>query len=208
MTEESWSAASIQADKGIEIVDHVLSFAKAGVGNPGHAERALFLSATAMAYAVWENYVEQVAIEAAAFLAAVVEPDKVPTGVQTELAKRNAWQLTVHPGWRAIWVEMVTLRAVGSDDPSHYGMNTAGLKQVTGLFELVGTEAFKDVAAADRLEQLVRDRGTIVHTAQAPDAAFKKADATGWRDYVHDLYEAFDQSVRHQLSELAGEAPW
>ncbi|MBI2710340.1 MAG: hypothetical protein HYX34_11700 [Actinobacteria bacterium] len=202
------SAASIQADKGLEIFDHVLSFAKRGVGNPGHKERALFLSATAMAYAVWENYVEQVAIETASFLAGKVAPEKVPDSIRTELVRKDAWQLTVHPGWRALWIDMVTVGAVGSEDSTQYGMNTAGRSQVGKLFNLVGIEAFKDVADAEQLDKLILDRGTIVHKAQAPGVNFKKADATGWRDYVKALYESFDQSVRTQASALGGSPPW
>lgn len=170
--------------------------------------RRSFLSATAMAYAVWENYAEQVAIEVVKHLAAEVPPESVPDQIRTELSKRDAWQLTVHPGWRSLWVEMVRLRAVGSDDPANYGMNTAAEKQVRSLFTLVGLEAFVGVPDVEHLEELVRVRGTIVHTAQAPAEGFKKADATGWRDFVKSLYEAFDISIRDQAETLSGKAPW
>lgn len=199
------------ADEGLEIVDNVLSFGKSGVGNPGKREQSLFLSSTAMAYAVWENYVEQVAIELAEFIAGNIDPAAVPEKPRMELSKRDAWEISVHPGWRILWVELVKSRAVGSErGATDFGLNTASSGQVTKLFDLVGIEAFADTdqAMKDKLDQLVRVRGTIVHTAQAPTTKYKKADATGWRDFVKELYEAFDASVRSETSQLVGELPW
>jgi hypothetical protein len=204
----TWSSAALQADAGLEIVDNVLSYAKTTVGNPGKREQALFLSAVAMAYAVWENYVEQVAIEVVKAMIDEIAPEDVPERVRRELAKHDSWELTVHPGWRALWVRLVEKRAVGNDDPASYGMNTAGPGQVTNLFEHVGVDPFADVADPDRLALLVSDRGAIVHTAQPPSPGFKKADARGWRDYVKDLYETVDLSVQQQVKDLTGVAPW
>jgi hypothetical protein len=58
------------------------------------------------------------------------------------------------------------------------------------------------------LDRLVKDRGTIVHTARAPSASFKKADATGWREFVDELYRAFDHSLQSQTVTLVGKTPW
>jgi hypothetical protein len=194
----------------LEIVDNVLSYAKTGAGKPGKREQALFLASTAMAYAVWENYVEQVAIEVVEFISNEIKAADVPDRPKQELAKRDAWSLSVHPGWRALWVEIIRTRAVGDEDSTEFGLNTANVGQVTRLFDLIGLKAFDSVdpALTERLEQLVRDRGAIVHTGQAPAAGFRKADATGWREYVSQLYEAFDQSLQRQVLALVGSAPW
>ncbi|MGH9015247.1 MAG: hypothetical protein ACRDZ1_15125 [Acidimicrobiia bacterium] len=207
----SWSNASLLADEGLKIVDNVLSFAKTGAGKPGKKEESLFLSSTAMAYAVWENYVEQVAIELVEFIASNIAPDSVPDRPKQELSKNDAWHLAVHPGWRILWVDLVKTRALGSEaGTADYGLNTASTAQVTKLFELVGVVAFADLpdGMTTHLDQLVRDRGTIVHTAQAPSPDFRKADATGWREFVRELYEAFDRSLREQSALLVGRAPW
>jgi hypothetical protein len=207
----SWSKASLLADEGLGIVDNVLSFGKSGRGKPGRREESLFLSSTAMAYAVWENYVEQVAIELANFIASNIAEAAVPDRPKLELSKHDAWELVVHPGWRVLWVEAVTTRALGSEvGTSDYGLNTAGSTQVKKLFDLVGVVAFDGLADAmtTRLDELVQHRGIIVHTAQPPTADFRKADATGWRDFVHELYEAFDQSLQKQTKELVGKDPW
>jgi hypothetical protein len=205
---DAWSEAACLADSGLKIVDNVLSYAKTGVGKPGQKEQSLFIASTAMAYAVWENYVEQVAIELVTVLSDGVDPEQVPEKPRQEIAKADAWTLAVHPGWRARWAEIVATRAVGSS--SDYGLNTANTAQVRKLFDLVGIDAFGglDTSMTDRLDQLVKDRGTIVHTAQPPSKTFRKADAVGWWDFVSELYEAFDQSLRCQGEVLLGEAPW
>lgn len=206
-----WSKASYRAADGLKIVDNVLSYAKTGAGQPGRKEQSLFLASTAMAYAVWENYVEQVAIELVEFLAERTPPELVPDKPRQELSKKDAWELAVHPGWRAMWVEMVRTRAVGSEyGATDYGLNTATASQVVKLFDYVGVAAFKDVdpGVTTRLDQLVRERGTIVHTAQAPSATFRKADARGWRDFVNELYQGFDISLRDQGKHLVGSEPW
>jgi len=65
-----------------------------------------------------------------------------------------------------------------------------------------------DTSRSSRLTDLVRARGAIVHTAKPPTPGFKKADATGWRDFVNELYCEFDESLRDQAEELVGERPW
>jgi hypothetical protein len=52
---------------GLKAVDNVLSFAKTGAGKPSAKERSLFVASVALSYAVWENFVEDLAIEAAGF---------------------------------------------------------------------------------------------------------------------------------------------
>jgi hypothetical protein len=118
----TWSDSSFRADEGLEIVDNVLSYAKTGAGKPGKREQALFLASTAMAYAVWENYVEQVAIEIVEFVSNEIDAADVPDRPKQELAKRDAWSLSVHPGWRALWVEMIRTRAVGDEDSTEFGL--------------------------------------------------------------------------------------
>jgi hypothetical protein len=207
----NWSKASLLADEGLKIVDNVMSYAKTGVGQPGRKEQSLFLSSTAMAYAVWENYVEQVAIELIEFIVANIASAAVPERPKQEISKKDAWDIAVHPGWQAIWIELVRNRAVGSESgTTDFGLNTANSVQVKKLFDLVGVVAFDGLSPdmMTRLDQLVGDRGTIVHTAQAPSKTFRKADAVGWRDFVKELYEAFDQSLSRQTQALVGRAPW
>lgn len=207
----TWSKASFLADEGLKIVNNVLSYAKTGVGQPGKKEQSLFLSSTAMAYAVWENYVEQVAIELTEFIARNVPSDSVPEIPRQELSRRDAWEIAVYPGWRELWIDLVRNRAVGSESgTTDFGLNTANCAQVKKLFDLVGVVAFDGVPSEvlSRLDELVAARGTIVHTAQAPSKTFRKADAVGWRDFVGELYEAFDRSVAGQAESLVGSAPW
>ncbi len=149
-------------------------------------------------------------IESVKFIAANIAPETVPDKPRVELARHDAWTLSVHPGWRGLWIELVTKRAVGSEEgASDFGMNTAGPVQVGKLFDLVGVVAFDGVEdKKPELDRLVGDRGTIVHTARPPSGEFRKADATGWRQFVEGLYSAFDESLLRQAEALVGSPPW
>lgn len=123
------TAAHHSVADAIAVVDNLLSFAKDGQGKPSVKERALFAAAVVFTYGIWENFVEQLAIELATQISAELAPEKVPDQIRKLLEKRGAWELTVTPGWRALWVEHVRVQAVG-DDEEKFGMNTAKAGQV------------------------------------------------------------------------------
>lgn len=56
-----------------------MSWAKDSAGKPNADERNLFMAAVAFAYGVWENYVEQLAIELVGYLSAQIDPSRVPS---------------------------------------------------------------------------------------------------------------------------------
>src|SRR5690625_4451637 len=77
-----------------------MSFASDGRGRPTKEQEHLYLSAVTFAYAVWESYAEDVAIELVKILAPSLPSDSIPPQVTQALADKDAWQLAVHPGWR------------------------------------------------------------------------------------------------------------
>jgi hypothetical protein len=198
-------------EPGLKAVDNVLSFVKSGAGKPSAKERSLFVASIALSYAVWENFAEDLAMEAVTFLAQEIDPADVPDAAKTFIEQGTTpWELAVHPGWRELWVSRVRGRSKGRDDRDEdFGLLTANVKKVRGLFAHMGLDPFADIEA-DRLvalDDLVSLRGTIVHTGRPP-ADFVKSDATGSRDLVKDLAEEADKAVASQIESLTKSKPW
>jgi hypothetical protein len=201
-----------EAHKALKAVDNVLSFAKPTGGKPSAQERSLFVAAVALAYAVWENYVEDLLIEAVGFLSTHVDPARVPEEAKAFISKdATPWDLAVHPGWQALWLHRIRERAKGrEDDDRNFGLLTADVDRVQRLYTNAGLEPFDGLDSNKRaqLNDLVKLRGDIVHTGKAPEG-FYKADAVGSKDVVESLAAHVDGAVRQQARTLAGSVfPW
>ena len=197
---------------GLSAVDDVLGYAKSGRGKPKKEEQSLFVASVALSYAMWENYVEEVAIEATEILARNVREADVPEKVREWIMKSGAtaWDIAVHPGWRSLWLSGVARRAQGdSAAENDLGMNTANERNVRNLFERVGVDPFAVASKArlTNLERLVRERGQIVHTGKAPDD-FRKSNAKDWRSFVEDLAKTVDEAIANGIDPLVGGKPW
>ncbi len=205
-----WTEASIGADKGLEIIDGLMEFASNSRGQPSLKERSLYTSAIVFAYAVWENYVEEAAIELVTALAEDLEPDQMTRPHVRNLIEKDAtaWELSVHPGWTDLWVRRVTGHARGNEGGG-WGLNTANYANSRALFADVGINPIpKD--AKDELQNLIELRGEIVHTASTSTKVLKK-EVGKWKVFVHDLYEAVDVEARRQcknwLTSSDGQVP-
>jgi hypothetical protein len=198
--------------QGLGAVDDVLSFVKTSKGKPSKPEQSLFVASVGLSYAMWENYVEELAIEVTEFLASETKESDVPETVKTWIMKSSpsSWDIAVHPGWRALWREQVRTRATGgSGVDGDLGMNTASEKNVRSLFERVGVDPFAGVSKdhVKKLDKLVKERGQIVHTGKAPDD-FRKKNATEWRSFVEDLGTSVDHAVADGAESVAAKSPW
>jgi RiboL-PSP-HEPN len=213
-TDTATTAHASIAD-ALAAVDNILSFAKEERGKPTEAERALFAAAVVFIYGIWENYVEQLAVELVSNASAEVTPEKVPEQVRKSLEKKTAWELTVSPGWRALWAEHVKVQAVG-DDAEKFGLNTAKAGQVQNLLVQAGVkEPYKDVpttivpkhlAAGQKdfvnaVNALVALRGEIVHTGKVPDS-LRKGHVLQWRRFVEQAAKSIDETCRKQCHSL------
>jgi hypothetical protein len=205
------SASLAHLATGLKAVDNVLSFAKPGGGRPSTKDRSLFVASVALSYAVWENFAEDVVVEAVKCTAQFIAPDSVPDQAKQFIEKdASAWELAVHPGWQQLWVDRVTLRAKGDPDSDrNFGLLTADTKRVHGLGVLGGLDMLCDLTDDQReaLDALVGLRGEIVHTGQAPKG-FYKADAVHARALVDDVAKQVDATVRAQVFALTGAMPW
>ena len=212
-------------EKGLQVVDGILSFVKEGKGKPSSDERALFAAGGVFLYGVWENYIEQLAVELVKTIAEKIDPAKVPESVRKELERKSTWELVVSPGWRKLWVEMVKEKAFGKGD-GHFGLNTAKARQVQSLLAMVGIEnALEEISKSivpkdlrsyleDKngnskevvtfLDELVELRGKIVHTGSVPDI-LRKRHVRGWRIFIKRLAkELDDRCVKQRETMLTG----
>jgi hypothetical protein len=198
---------------GLKAVDDVLGFVKTTAGKPSKQEKSLFVASVALSYAMWENYVEDVAVEATEALSTDVQKEDVPATVRDSIMKLQptptVWDIAVHPGWRSLWLAAVEQRAKGGANTDDLGMNTANQKNVRSLFERVGVDPFTQASDEDleNVEKLVKQRGQIVHTGKAP-SDFYKEDAVGWRTFVEDLATKVDKAVGAQAKSLTGKTAW
>jgi hypothetical protein len=212
---DSPTAAHHSIGAAVAVVDNLLSFAKDGRGKPSVEERALFAAAVVFTYGIWENFVEQLAVELASNVAKEIAPEKVPDQIRKLLEKRTAWELTVTAGWRSLWTGHVRIQAVG-DDEDKFGMNTAKAGQVKSLLSLAGIgDPYQAVDVAtipdhlpaaektvvEAINALVELRGAIVHTGKVPDA-LRKAHVLAWRRFLEAATGKIDESCRAQCKKL------
>jgi hypothetical protein len=209
------SMALSNAETSLNTVDELLTLVKDGKGKPSGKERAVFAAAVVFLYGIWENFVEQLAIELVTHLSPDIDPTRVPEQVRKSLEKKSAWELSVHPGWRSLWAESVKLQAVG-DDGDKFGMNTARSGQVKNL--LVTAGAYDCFAKAsdinipghlaeitkveDAVNRLVELRGEIVHTGKVPDS-LRKSHVMDWKSFVRSVCESVDECAREQSKVLS-----
>jgi hypothetical protein len=97
-----------------------------------------------------------------------------------------------------------------------FGLNTAGPGQVIKLFEdYVGYDPLAQLSWQNanpttvrrRLALLVRERGTIVHTAQGPQN-YGITRYRNHRQFVERVADRFDDRAKAQLALLGGADPW
>lgn len=200
---------------GLKLVGSMMNLVKPGAGKPKEGERALFAASVVFLYGVWENYVEQLAIETALALSQSISPERAPDKIKKELENKSAWELSVSPGWRAAWVEIVKKKAVGDDNANKHGINTVRHGTVVYILQLAGIEnPFDGVSVPapphlapsvslvkDAIESLVTLRGEIVHTGRVPKTLVK-SHVTEWTTFIDTLTKQIDATSRKQGKEL------
>ena len=209
------TASHHNVGSALGVVDNLLSYVKDGQGKPSVKERALFAAAVVFTYGIWENFVEQLAIELVEKLSLEIGPENVPEQIRKSLEKKTAWELTVTPGWRALWIEQIKIQAVG-DDQEKFGMNTAKAGQVKNLLSQAGvSDPYKNIPpgvipeylplskknVVDAVNSLVELRGEIVHTGKVP-GTLRKGQVLAWRRFVESAADKIDESCREQCKAL------
>lgn len=134
-----WTSAAVRAEDALNVPIGLMGFASDERGRPKKEQRYLYLAALTFTYAVWESYVEDLAIEAAGWLSERLPNTKIPPAVKDRLSGSTAWELAVDPGWRALWLADVEAQAKGAPGAG-YGINTASFDNVSALFGNAGIE--------------------------------------------------------------------
>lgn len=201
---EPWTQAAWDADEGMKVVDGLISFISDTRGKPSTKQRALYVAAVTFSYAVWENYIEDLAIELVERMSPVITPERLPQGLVERINRDlTAGELSVAPGWRQVWVERTRLAAKGDDSRIH-GLSMARPRQVEHLFGWVGFSPFNGLAPSlTELDRLIDLRNAAVHTGKIPDD-LRKADVIQWREFVHNLYCSIDKGCRGMAANLHG----
>lgn len=224
--------ARTAADAGMGVVDGLMEFASDDRGNRHAKQVPLYLAAVTFSYAVWENYVEDLADELVDSLARFLEPGDIPDAAR-ELIEEGAsnWELSVSPGWRGLWVERVGALTKGNERAGTWGLNSASKPNSDRLFALLGLDPIpvriaapeptggtttkripEHVAIAEDgsvdvkhvLSKLVSIRGEAVHTASTADPLFKN-QVHWWSNFVRALYAETDRLALAQCADLAGD---
>lgn len=224
--------ARLAADAGMGVVDGLMEFASDDRGNRHAKQVPLYLAAVTFSYAVWENFVEDLADELVDSLARCLDPGDIPVAAR-EVIEDGAtnWQLSVSPGWRGLWVKRIRALTKGSERAGSWGLNSASKPNSDRLFRLLGldpiparipapeptggttTKRIPDNVAISKdgtvdvkhvLSELVTIRGEAVHTAATSDPLFKN-QVHWWSNFVRALYAETDRHALAQCAELVGD---
>lgn len=192
--------AKKDADSGLGIIDGLMEYASDQRGARSKKEKSLYMASVVFAYAVWENFVEQISIEVVTRLAdpaAGLRPEQLNRPQVRALIEEGAsvWELAVYPGWKQLWINRVKQSAVGEDGRG-WGVNTANAKNTVKLFKGIGISPFPE-GTAEQLDALVALRGEIVHTGKTRQPIYKD-EVSGWRKLVAKLCYAVDVDARLQ----------
>ena len=231
--QSSSSKAAAAVAEGMAVVDGLMAFTRDSKGNRIAIEQPLYAASVTFLYAIWENYVEDVSIEAVRDMSSegALDPADIPIAVKRAIEDgATAWDLSVHPGWQAIWRQKVQERAKGSEDQHSgpWGLNSAGAQTVQEqLFSLVGISPIPlDIPSPEEtgshtspsvpvrintengtinvshvLKRLIDLRGELVHTGQSAETIYKH-QVFWWKRFIESLVMATDQKVREQTSDL------
>lgn len=161
------SKARQDAEQGMTVVSNLMSYTATGAGKPRKEETSLYLSTMVFLYAVWEDFVEQLAIEVNGHLADAINPSLISTEVRNNfVADATPWELSVDPGWRSLWKSRVKQMAIGNsatEGKGGFGLNNATLKNVNHLFQMAGLTTVKDTIKGPTVSQSVRLPAVLGH---------------------------------------------
>jgi len=219
-----YTQARYSAKDALEVANKLFEYIDSGSGRPSEKERALYAATIVFLYGIWENYVEQLAIELIAHISTDIKPSHVPQSVRELLEKKPTWDLLIDPGWRKLWAQEVERKAIGSN-AGNYGLNTAKSKNVNDLFRLVGfenimskmvnfpakklpshiiadsPETVAEEGVQKALDTFVQLRGEIVHTGKAP-ASLRKSHILEWKEFIRSIIDSFDKISRNLSNNL------
>lgn len=176
----------------------------------------------------WESYVEDLAREAASFVAQHCKSfSKLPKSTRKVIVKKVTPQgfperpdgptasgfrpdALADDGWRQLYVDLVNMATTGG------AFNTPNTENVSGLFrEWLGVEVvpswnrqkFTAENAADRLDESIRIRGEIVHTGAKPPGINKSWIKTYGTTNIRHIVKSTDQLVATHVNEVCATGP-
>ena len=179
-------------------------------------------SAVVLTCACWEAFIEDLCLEAVDHLTKEVKtPEAIPQSLRASCFKRleireagDFWKIAV-ANWKKIVKDNAESRAHGRK--GDYGFTTPSAENVKELFRhTIGlrdaTENWKwqkqsRASSVNKLKELIRLRSKIVHRVETPDSVHLH-DAKKQRQFIGNLGEATDESVRRYLENTTNTSPW
>ena len=214
MAFENQTDAFAQFLKDLEDVDRLFEIhgeITKGVSGPFHRLEPLNKSIVVMTCAIWEAYVENVVEEAFEEMLRVwSSPEYLPEGlkyrIQTKFKEGGDFEALwkfAGTGWRDVARENVAQMCDGLNG----GLNTPNSEQISHLFKIcLGMRItscwywpkMSKNMAADKLDRLVRERGTFAHGG-VPKETAKKSMCYSFRAHVEKLSRKTDVAVLNKV---------
>ncbi len=204
----------LNADVG-NLLDYHPTVASPGAGRPPGDTAPLLRSTVVLIHTAWENYVEQVVLEAVLQLLQAVGDDhgRLPAGLRRAVADQakagNPWDVA-GDGWKHMVEHHVRRKIDRLNTPNSENVETL-CRDFLGLPSVLdgcGWQNKTAQAVRGDLDSLVHDvRGEIVHKGRTATPLGLRG-VQSWRDFVGRLVERFDAHVAAEFESAHGARPW
>ncbi len=189
--------------------------ASPGVGRPPGDTGPLLRSAVVLIHTAWENYLEQVVLEAAQHVFAVIGDDHslLPGGLKhplTDRAKKEDPWLLAGDGWKSAGKDRVTAVIDRLNTPNSEAVEELCAKflGIPSVLDGCGWQNKPPQAVRADLDILVHDvRGEIVHKGRT-DSSLTLGGVRSWRDFCGRLVQRLDVHLSESLLAQFGSRPW
>lgn len=195
-------------------VDSLLALhpSKGTRGRPAGDTGPLLRSAVVLLHTAWENYVEQVSLEAFAFVLDTISGDdtKLPKEMRSRLgAAKNPWSLA-GDRWRTQAREALERDVAKLNTPNVNNVEEL-LRLATGDANALQGISWKGMGNAklrDQIDEFVQElRGEIVHKGTTP-GSLNLGDLPRWVNFFRKVAQKLDQRIALKVELLCGASPW
>jgi hypothetical protein len=196
---------------------NVLLGLHSGSGSPGRPtgnNGPLLRSALVLLVTAWENYVEQVLMEAVDHVTPVIaaNPRLLSPYLQTAVARKakdSVWDV-VGDGWLKVARKRLD-HEIGSFNNAAGRQVNELVDQVLGLEAILDSVSWQAVSPAKAqadLTELVNDiRGEIVHRGTTP-GDLGLPGVRSWRRFMSNLVRNFDEALSDVVAKRYGSCSW
>jgi hypothetical protein len=183
-----------------------------GAGRPSGDTGPLLRATIVLIHTAWENYFEQVVIEAASAVHDAIGTDhrRLPSGTRQVLgSKKDPWALA-GDAWKAEADLSVRAKVAALNTPSAKNVEEIAQQCLgfVGLLEACSWQGKPPSAVREDLDMLVLEvRGEIVHKGRTP-APLHLSGVKSWDTFTTRLVDRADTAIYSHVVGSFGAAPW